>query len=145
MSKRSRRKQAQQKQYLIGAAILLALIAFIVIINQNSSNTQLVSELPLEISAQEAYTYRENGAFILDVRTQDEWNAGHIPDATLIPLNELPDRLDEIPQGVEIIVICNSGNRSDSGRDILLEAGFPAVTSVNGGVIEWQALGYPFE
>jgi rhodanese-related sulfurtransferase len=105
----------------------------------------LVSELPLEVSVQEAYQYREDGAFILDVRTQEEWDAGHIPDATLIPLEELPGRLDEVPDDAEIVVVCRTGNRSATARDILLRAGFSAVTSMDGGVNEWQAQGLPFE
>jgi rhodanese-related sulfurtransferase len=145
MTKRSRRKQEQQRQYYIGAAIALALVTFFAVINLSSQDTQAASTLPLEISVQEAFNYRENGAWILDVRTQEEWDAGHIPDATLIPLDELPNRLAEIPEGVDIVVVCRSGNRSAQGRDILLQAGFPAVTSMDGGVNEWAALGLPLE
>ena len=144
MAKRSARKK-DRKQLILGSMILLVLVSFFVIINTNSSDAALVSELPLEISVQEAYDYREDGAFILDVRTQEEWNEGHIPGATLIPLNELPYRLGEIPEGVDIVVVCRTGNRSQEGRNYLLNAGFPAVTSMDGGVSEWQAQGFPFE
>jgi rhodanese-related sulfurtransferase len=145
MAKRSRRKKKDQNKYLIWGAIILVLAAFFVIINNSATTSELVSELPLEISVQEAKTYRDNGAFILDVRTQEEWDQGHIPGATLIPLDELPARLSEIPEDVDIVVVCRSGNRSAEGRDILLSAGFSAVTSMDGGVNEWQALGFPFE
>ena len=145
MAKRSRRKQEQQKQYIIGSVILLVLIAFFVIINTSAPGADASSQLPLVISVQEAYVFRENGAFILDVRTQAEWDEGHIPGATLIPLDELPNRLSEVPEGTDIVVVCRTGNRSAEGRDILLSAGFPAVTSMDGGVSEWQAMGFPFE
>jgi rhodanese-related sulfurtransferase len=145
MTKRSRRKQEQQRQYYIGSAILLVLVTFFVIVNLSSPGTQAASPLPQEISVQEAYNYREDGAWILDVRTQEEWDAGHIPGSTLIPLDELPNRLSEVPEGVDIVVVCRSGNRSAEGRDILLQAGFPSVTSMGGGVSEWSATGFPFE
>jgi len=63
----------------------------------------------------------------------------------LIPLDELEDRLDEVPRDQDIVVICRSGNRSQVGRDILQTAGFPRVTSVNGGLTAWKAAGYPTE
>ena len=102
-----------------------------------------VSSLPKEISVQEVSAFRDQGAFILDVREPDEWVQFHIPGATLIPLGDLQNRLDEIPADKTIVVVCRSGNRSQSGRDILLNAGFINVTSMTGGVTEWQAQGLP--
>ena len=61
---------------------------------------------------------------------------------TLIPLDELPNRLSELPKDQEIVVICHSGNRSQQGRDILLNAGFNA-TSMTGGLLAWYDKGYP--
>ena len=66
-----------------------------------------------------------------------------VPDSTLIPVGELENRLDEVPRDREIVVVCRSGNRSRTGRDILLKAGYPQVTSVTGGLKQWQAAGYP--
>ncbi|HSD85001.1 MAG TPA: rhodanese-like domain-containing protein, partial [Anaerolineae bacterium] len=86
---------------------------------------------------------RDDGAFILDVRTPDEWNTVHIPGATLIPLDQLGSRLNEVPQDKEVVVVCHSGNRSKQGRDILKNAGFSQVTSMAGGMNQWQAAGLP--
>lgn len=102
-----------------------------------------VEVLPAEISVAEAAARRDAGAFILDVREPDEWEAAHIPGATLIPLGRLSTRLAEVPRSQEIVVVCRSGNRSRQGRDLLLEAGFNQVTSMAGGLTEWQAQGYP--
>lgn len=99
--------------------------------------------LPAQVSVNEAVTLREKGAFVLDVRQPEEWNEFHMPDSTLIPLGELESRLSELPRDQEILVICRSGNRSQQGRDILLNAGFQNVTSMAGGLREWQAQGYP--
>jgi rhodanese-related sulfurtransferase len=97
---------------------------------------------PEEIGVAEAYQMRENGAFILDVRTQEEWVEVHIPDSTLIPLEELETRISEVPQGVDIVVVCRSGNRSFEAATILLEAGYDKVFSMAGGVNEWIIAGY---
>lgn len=82
---------------------------------------------------------------VLDVRTVEEWNEFHAPNTTLIPLDELASRVDEVPRDREIVVVCRSGNRSQQGRDILLNAGFEKVTSMTGGLNEWRARGYPIE
>jgi len=97
----------------------------------------------LEISVAEAAAQRDAGAFILDVREPDEWEAVHIPGATLIPLDQLADRVAEVPADQPIVVVCRSGNRSRAGRDILIDAGFDQVTSMAGGLNEWQTLGLP--
>ena len=100
---------------------------------------------PDEISVDEAYQKYQEGVFLLDVRTQEEWDEYHAPDTTLIPLDQLESRLDELPQGEEIVVVCRSGNRSQAGRDILRNNGFERSTSVSGGLNAWRAAGYPVE
>ena len=84
---------------------------------------------------------RDAGAFVLDVREPSEWEQVHIPGATLIPLGELASRVDELPKDQKIVVICHSGNRSAKGRDTLLAAGFTQVTSMKGGMTQWEAAG----
>lgn len=145
MAKQSRRKAQQQKknnQFILwGAAALIVLVAVIWIIASNNSKPS--NSLPSEVSVSEALTKRDSGAFILDVRQPDEWNEAHIPDSTLIPLDQLPNRINELPKDQEIVVVCRSGNRSAQGRDILLEAGFTNVTSMAGGLNQWKTAGYP--
>jgi rhodanese-related sulfurtransferase len=144
MAKQARRKAQQQKTnqlYLWGAVALIVLVA--VVWSVAGGNSKAVSALPSEISVSEALTKRESGAFILDVRQPDEWNEAHIPDSTLIPLDQLPNRINELPKDQEIVVVCRSGNRSAQGRDILLEAGFTNVTSMAGGLNQWKTAGYP--
>jgi rhodanese-related sulfurtransferase len=88
---------------------------------------------------------RDAGAFVLDVREPDEYAAGHIAGATLIPLGQLPTRLAEVPRDRTVVVVCRTGHRSAQGRDILLDAGYGAVTSMTGGMNEWIAQGRPIE
>lgn len=98
-----------------------------------------------EISVQQAHQMYEEGALLIDVRTQEEWDEVHIPGTVLIPLDELPDRLDEIPRERDIVVVCRSGNRSEEGAAILLKAGFKSVVGMDGGIKQWSAAGYPLE
>lgn len=101
--------------------------------------------LPAEVSVAEAAQKRAAGAFILDVRTVEEWKEYHIPGSQLIPLNELGNRLAEAPRDREIVVVCRSGNRSATGRDLLLKAGYKQVTSLAGGLLSWRNAGQPIE
>ena len=59
------------------------------------------------------------------------------------PRAQLPERLSEVPKDQEVVVVCRSGNRSQAGRDILLDAGFSQVASMNGGMNNWSEKGYP--
>jgi len=122
-----------------GLGILLVIVvgAFLF----KPGNTATADTLPLEISVSEAASMRDAGAFVLDVREPSEWNEYHLPGATLIPLGELASRVNEVPKDQEIVVMCNSGNRSQAGRDILLDAGFTHVTSMKGGIQGWMSAG----
>ena len=103
------------------------------------------ANLPAEISVDEAHQLYEEGVFLLDVRTQEEWDDFHAPDTTLIPLDQLPSRVNELPSDEQIVVVCRSGNRSQAGRDILLDNGFEQVTSMAGGLNAWREAGYPIQ
>jgi rhodanese-related sulfurtransferase len=82
------------------------------------------------------------GASVLDVRNPDEYEAGHVPGAKLIPLTELNARQEEIPDGDPIYVICASGGRSLTATKAMLGAGYAAV-SVAGGTKGWIEQGRP--
>lgn len=84
--------------------------------------------------------------FLLDVREIDEVNAGPlgtIGDAALIPLSELRDRVDEVPGDEPVIAICPTGARSAQAAQIMEQAGVLRVANLRGGILGWQALGYP--
>lgn len=126
----------------IGILILVALLVFLIASLGGEKAGSNTGSLPAIVSVDEAYQLYQDGTFVLDVRTPEEWNEFHAPDTTLIPLDELAARVDELPKDQPIVVICRSGNRSQTGRDILLQAGFNA-TSVNGGLNEWRDSGHP--
>jgi rhodanese-related sulfurtransferase len=81
-------------------------------------------------------------AWLLDVREDDEWAAGHVPGATHIPLTQLRARTGELPQDAEIYVICRSGNRSARVTQALNGAGWQAL-NVAGGMQDWVVAGRP--
>jgi rhodanese-related sulfurtransferase len=117
----------------IAVLVVVALVIYLILQAANGAQNN-VSSLPREIPVSEAFTKYQNGAFVL-----------HVPNTTLIPLDQLASRLNELPKDREIVVVCRSGNRSQEGRDILLNAGFTQVTSMTGGLNEWRASGYPVE
>ena len=127
-------------------AVQLGIVAFVilVIVVIATAGRDGGNSLASEVNTDAAYQMYQNGAFVVDVRTQEEWNEYHAPNTTLIPLDQLQSRLSEIPKDKEILVVCRSGNRSQQGRDILLAAGYNA-TSMAGGLKEWYAKGYPIE
>ena len=83
--------------------------------------------------------------FVLDVRSRAEFEGelGHLEAAHLIPLDELRDRLDEVPRDRPIVALCQSGKRSAMAVDILRKADFERVANVNGGMIQWTRLSLP--
>ncbi len=138
-----KRSNSTTKTYLIGFAVIVILGIIFGINYFATRGAYTQGTIAKEISVQQAASLREEGAFVLDVRQPEEWEAGHISGATLIPLGELSSRLSEIPSDKTVVVVCRSGNRSAQGRDILLKAGFSPVTSMGGGMTNWVANGYP--
>ncbi|MEY2650736.1 MAG: hypothetical protein RL608_1410 [Bacteroidota bacterium] len=74
------------------------------------------------------------GAFLVDVRTPEEFESGHVQASVNIPLDQVAERLDEFEGKDHIIVFCRSGNRSGMAKAILAQNGFANVT--NGGTWE---------
>lgn len=79
---------------------------------------------------------------VLDVRQPEEYRGGHIAGAKLIPLGELRQRLQELPQNKEIVCVCASGSRSGSATRILTQAGFNAA-NLKGGMFAWRRASLP--
>lgn len=84
----------------------------------------------------------DKSVFVLDVRQPDEFRGGHIGGAHLIPLNELPARLNEIPQDRPVLCVCRSGSRSSAAMGQLRRAGCDAL-NLRGGMLAWQMAGFP--
>ena len=81
-------------------------------------------------------------AVLIDVREDDEWQAGHAPDARHLPMSRFVERLDELPDADPLYVICRSGARSGRVVAYLNQQGRPSV-NVTGGMQSWAAGGRP--
>ena len=97
-----------------------------------------------EIGADDAVALVRDGAYLLDVREQDEWDAGHAPQAHLLPMSVIQDRIAEVPTDAQVLVVCHSGMRSMRVTDFLLKQGYDAI-NVTGGMIAWNAAGGELE
>lgn len=93
----------------------------------------------LEITPAELKARLESGEAVqmIDVREDEEVDAGMIPGAKHIPLGQIPDRLDEIEKTQETILICRSGYRSERACEYLTEMGYPSCVNLVGGMLAW--------
>ncbi|MFU8772523.1 MAG: rhodanese-like domain-containing protein [Anaerolineales bacterium] len=147
MSKKRRKKKSVhrnsfKRRYLLFSGGLVIVLSIVTVSWLFKNNNPPEQSLPGEINVVEAARLLDSGAFILDVRQPEEWQQYHIPGSTLIPLDQLEMRIQEIPKNQAVVVVCRQGNRSLEGRDILLSAGFDRVTSMAGGLLQWHSFGY---
>jgi rhodanese-related sulfurtransferase len=97
-----------------------------------------------EIEVDELARLRAEGAPLVDVREPDEWQEFRVPGAQLLPLAEVPERIDEVPADGTVYVICKSGGRSAKAVELLRARGVDAV-NVAGGSLAWRDAGHPVE
>jgi rhodanese-related sulfurtransferase len=93
-----------------------------------------------EVAVSQIPSAGDQPPYILDVREDDEWEAGHIEGAQHIPMMKVPARLAEIPTGEQVLVICRSGSRSARVVGFLQAQGVDAA-NVAGGMQVWSTLG----
>lgn len=89
--------------------------------------------------------HKRGGMVLLDVRGRNEWDAGHIPGAVHIPLGELAERRQELPDDLPVAVHCQGGGRSAIAASLLKAAGHREVSNLIGGFEEWSKSGLPTE
>ncbi|HSR94739.1 MAG TPA: rhodanese-like domain-containing protein [Solirubrobacterales bacterium] len=89
-----------------------------------------------EVSREEARRLIEDGAQLVDVRAEHEWEAGRIAGATHLPLAELAERTGEIDRDLPVVLYCRGGNRSTMATDALAAAGFDAA-KLSEGIVGW--------
>lgn len=94
----------------------------------------------LEVSPAEAAALVEQGALLLDVREDDEWSAGHAPEATHIAMSNLGVEHTSLPRDRPIVCVCRMGGRSSQAAGALRRAGYDA-RNLSGGMNAWAACG----
>jgi len=83
---------------------------------------------------------------LIDVRTPAEFEAGHIPGAVNIPLDELRGQLGELREVLhdhDVVLVCRSGNRAGQAQQALHAAGLTSPTVLSGGIVDWERTGGP--
>jgi rhodanese-related sulfurtransferase len=97
-----------------------------------------------EVSRDEAQKLIEEGAQVIDVRGDHEWEAGRIAGATHVSLAELAERASEIDKERPVVLYCRGGNRSTMATAALAEAGYDAA-KLSEGIVGWAEAGLPLE
>ena len=112
--------------------LLLALVLLLTACAQAASYEQITQEEAKQIMD------TTNGYILLDTRTREEYDQGHIPGALLIPHTEIAQRAtDELPDKDQVILVyCRSGNRSKQASEVLAELGYTNVKEF-GGIHTW--------
>ena len=122
---------------VVAILILIVFSLFLPYVRGNSTYVDVtVSEAKTMIDSNPLLT-------ILDVRTQNEYNSGHIRNTELIPHTEIKARTSELDEDREILVYCRSGGRSASASQILVDHGFTQVYNMLGGILAWMDEDYP--
>jgi sulfur-carrier protein adenylyltransferase/sulfurtransferase len=110
---------------------------------------ELVQRAIREIDVVRAHSLltEEDGPLLVDVRRQNEWDAGRIPGALHVPLDELRQRIEAAAPDLErpVLLYCATGNRSLRGAQAMVELGYADVASVAGGIEDWRENGFPVE
>jgi len=92
------------------------------------------------VDVTEARQLLDDGAVVLDVRRDDEWRAGHLPQARHIPLDQLVARAGEVPADQRVVAVCRSGARSGQATRFLRGSGVDVV-NLDGGMQAWARAG----
>lgn len=123
-----------------GKILLVLMLMSIVIFTGCSAGTSADSSGYRQVSAEEAKSMMDSqtGYVILDVRTQEEFDSGYIPDAVLLPYDEVKEKAESLLSDKDqlILVYCRSGNRSKKASSALVELGYTNVVEF-GGINAW--------
>ncbi len=122
----------------VALLFLLAAPAF----TQSVPPPEAPSIAPSELSARRA---SGEAPVVIDVRTPEEYAAGHIPGALNIPFDQVAQRISEVEAPHGVALYCMVGPRARKGESTLLSAGYTSVLHLEGGLAAWEAAGFPVE
>ena len=130
----------QREQRLIYLAVVLVVVASVLFA---PSLLPRIDDIDVTVLEARSLIDDKPDLVILDVRTASEYEDGHIKGAVNIPVQELSARLDELSMDDELLVYCQTGNRSAQAVDILQDVGFTKIYHMNAGITGWIEAGYP--
>ena len=124
-------------------SIALALVAGIV------AWASAQADAPLAPLTQDAFLSLDRkgdeAPFVLDVRTPDEYVAGHVPGAVNIPHDQIAARLAEVPNDRDVVLYCRSGRRTALAGQVLADNGYTRLKHLEGDIAAWQERQRPME
>ncbi len=136
------------RKLIIGFMVVVLAAAFAGCANEptNTATGQIIEE----ISAAEAYAMVQSNVgkadfVILDVRTPSEFAAGHLAGAIMIDFNagNFRAEVDKLDKDKRYLVYCRTSNRSGQAVAVMKDLGFKEVYDMDGGIVAWEAAGYP--
>jgi rhodanese-related sulfurtransferase len=131
------------KLYALTLGMMITVSALVIYYTQIQIPSATIQYGDVTVDAAKSLIESNTTLVIVDVRTQDEYESGHIEGAILIPVSELEERLDELSTEDELLIYCRTGNRSANAVTILQENGFTQIFHMNNGIAAWIHAGYP--
>jgi rhodanese-related sulfurtransferase len=101
-------------------------------------------EASIHLSPERAKELIAEGADVVDVRRDYEWEEGHLPDSRHIEVNQLTSSAEEITRERPVVFVCRAGNRSGMAAEAFRQAGWDAY-HVEGGLLAWVEAGLPLD
>lgn len=119
-------------------SLYLGIIAAIIVFAYNYMNPSEIQSISTEDLANRLQEEHVNDALYIDVREHDEYVAGHVEGMLNFPLSNLEESMKKIPNDIEVVIICQSGNRSMQAAVLFQENGYKNIVNVEGGINSWQ-------
>lgn len=113
----------------------------------DSSHYPAAMDQPVpELTPEEAQKLIDDGALLVDVREQNEWDAARVHGAVLKPMSDLNSWYQDLPRDRQVVLMCRTGNRSGKIADALInQASFTNVHNLTGGIVRWAEEGRPID
>ncbi|MCW3987688.1 MAG: rhodanese-like domain-containing protein [Candidatus Bathyarchaeota archaeon] len=132
-----------KKRLVLTLVVIIAVSALIIYYTQIHLASTTISFGDVTVEEAKSLVESNVSLIIVDVRTREEYDSGHIEGAILIPVSELEGRIIELSKEEELLIYCRTGNRSSNSVNILKANGYTKIFHMNDGIIAWIQAGYP--
>ncbi|RLI35339.1 rhodanese-like domain-containing protein [Candidatus Bathyarchaeota archaeon] len=133
----------RKKRLVLTLVVIIAVSALIIYYTQIHLPSTTISFGDVTVEEAKSLVESNVSLIIVDVRTREEYDSGHIEGAILIPVSELEGRINELSKEEEFLIYCRTGNRSSNSVNILKANGYTKIFHMNDGIIAWIKAGYP--
>ncbi len=132
-----------KKRLVLTLVVIIAVSALIIYYTQIHLPSTTISFGDVTVEEAKSLVESNVSLIIVDVRTREEYDSGHIEGAILIPVSELESRINELSKEEELLIYYRTGNRSSNSVNILKANGYTKIFHMNDGIIAWIQAGYP--